>query len=197
MNTETPDPPSQQTPPTVEHGRRHAVVGSPLGPLRVVVDPGGDLTGVYLPEHSPAPGPATLGELVGPGALRDDADLRAACAAVLALAADPRASASSGADVRLADVPGTPFQRAVWAVVAGIGVGETLTYAQVADAAGHPSAHRAVGRAVAMNPRCLVVPCHRVVGSRGALTGYAGGVALKRWLLAREQELAPATVTSG
>lgn len=171
------------------------MVGSPLGPLRVVVDAHGALAGVYLPEHSPAPGLARLGELVGPGPLREDPDLGAACAAVLALAADPRASPS--ADVPLADVPGTPFQRAVWAVVAGIGVGETLTYAQVADAAGHPSAHRAVGRAVAMNPRCLVVPCHRVVGSRGAITGYAGGVNLKRWLLAREKDGAPAPVTPG
>ena len=173
--------------------RRHAVVPSPLGPLRVVVDAGGALAGVYLPGHDPAPGEETLGVLIDPDpdpdpdATADDA-LADVAAAVLAVVEDPGATWT----LPLAQVPGTLFQHAVWAEVARIGVGATRGYADVAAAVGRPSARRAVGAAVAANPRCLVVPCHRVVGSGGAITGYAGGVELKRWLLAREQRLVPA-----
>ncbi len=163
--------------------RRHALVPSPLGPLRVVVDVTGALVGVYLPGHRPAPGAATLGVLVGQSAMAHDDALVAARDAVLAVATDPRAPF----DVPLGAVPGTAFQHDVWDVVAGIDVGRTLTYAQVAEAVGRPSAHRSVGSAVGANPRCVVVPCHRVVGSRGRVTGYAGSTDLKRWLLAREQ----------
>lgn len=172
--------------------RRHAVVPSQLGPLRVVVDAGGALAGVYLPGHDPAPGEETLGVLVDLDADTDgagtDAGLAAVAAAVLVVVDDPGA----GWTLPLAQVPGTLFQHAVWAQVARIGVGATRGYAEIAAAVGRPSARRAVGAAVAANPRCLVVPCHRVVGSGGAVTGYAGGVGLKRWLLAREQRLVPA-----
>lgn len=164
--------------------RRHTVAPSPLGVLRVVVDADGALAGVYLPGHDPVPDEATLGP-----AASDDA-LAAACAAVLAVATDPEAVPA----LALAQVPGTLFQHAVWAEVARIGVGRTRTYAEVALAVGRPSAVRAVGAAVARNPRCLVVPCHRVVGAHGAITGYAGGTDLKRWLLAREQRGVPAPV---
>lgn len=164
--------------------RRHTTVSCPLGLLRVVVDADGALAGVYLPGHNPAPDEATLGPLA-----HDDA-LAAAAAAVLAVAADPGAAPAPP----LAQVPGTLFQHAVWAEVARIGVGRTRTYAEVAAAVGRPSAVRAVGAAVARNPRCLVVPCHRVVGAHGAVTGWAGGVDLKRWLLAREQRGVPAPV---
>ena len=169
--------------------RRHAVVASQLGPLRVVVDAGGSLAGVYLPGHDPAPGEETLGALVDAGAAADDA-LAAAVAGVLAVVDDPETDPA----LPLAQVPGTLFQHAVWAEVARIGVGATLGYAEIAAAVGRPAARRAVGTAVAANPRCLVVPCHRVVGSGGAITGYAGGVDLKRWLLAREQRLVPPPV---
>lgn len=81
---------------------------------------------------------------------------------------------------------GTPFQRTVWATLRIIPYGQSASYGQIARALGRPSAARAVGAAVGRNPLSLIVPCHRVVGSNGALTGYAGGLARKRWLLALE-----------
>lgn len=79
---------------------------------------------------------------------------------------------------------GTPFQRQVWKALEGIEYGTTLTYAQVADRAGLPrSASRAVGTAIGANPLLVVRPCHRVLGSGGVLTGYAGGLERKRQLL--------------
>lgn len=82
---------------------------------------------------------------------------------------------------------GTDFQRTVWAEVARIGLGQTRTYGDVARSIGHPDAVRAVGAANGRNPLPLVIPCHRVIGADGALTGYAGGLERKRWLLARER----------
>ncbi|WP_420823075.1 methylated-DNA--[protein]-cysteine S-methyltransferase [Wenzhouxiangella limi] len=87
---------------------------------------------------------------------------------------------------------GTPFQRAVWEYLRSIPYGQSASYGQIARALGRPSAARAVGLAVGRNPWALIVPCHRVIGSNGALTGYAGGLERKRWLLALEAELAPA-----
>ncbi len=84
------------------------------------------------------------------------------------------------------DVDGTPFQRAVWASVGGIPYGETSSYADIALLAKSPRASRAVGAANGANPLPVVVPCHRVIGADGSLTGFAGGVETKRWLLAHE-----------
>jgi O-6-methylguanine DNA methyltransferase len=84
------------------------------------------------------------------------------------------------------DVRGTDFQRRMWAAVAGIPYGETRTYAEIAFAIGKPKAVRAVGAANGANPLPLVVPCHRVVGSDGSLTGYGGGLDVKRQLLEME-----------
>lgn len=81
---------------------------------------------------------------------------------------------------------GTAFQEAVWAALCEIPVGETWSYARLAERIGRPTAVRAVGLANGSNPVALVVPCHRVIGSSGALTGYAGGLERKRWLLAHE-----------
>lgn len=81
------------------------------------------------------------------------------------------------------DPRGTPFQCRVWDVLRGIAFGRTSTYAEVAAAAGSPRAVRAVGAAVGRNPLSIVVPCHRVIGSDGALTGYAGGLPRKQALL--------------
>lgn len=85
-------------------------------------------------------------------------------------------------DLRLAEI-GTPFQRRVWQLLIGIPFGETRTYGQLAAILGNPNASRAVGRANATNPIPIVVPCHRVIGSTGSLTGFAGGLDSKRWLL--------------
>lgn len=81
---------------------------------------------------------------------------------------------------------GTPFQRAVWAALLEIAPGATSTYAAIAAAAGSPAAVRAAGAAIGRNPVSLIVPCHRVLGRQGALTGYAGGLERKRALLAHE-----------
>lgn len=81
---------------------------------------------------------------------------------------------------------GTPFQERVWTELRRIPAGETRTYAGFARAIGHATAQRAVGAANGRNPIAVVVPCHRLVGSDGGLTGYGGGIARKRWLLAHE-----------
>ncbi len=82
---------------------------------------------------------------------------------------------------------GTAFQRQVWAGLARLPFGATCSYAELAAAIGRPGAARAVGRANATNPLCLLVPCHRVVGADGSLTGFAFGTALKRRLLEHER----------
>jgi methylated-DNA-[protein]-cysteine S-methyltransferase len=81
---------------------------------------------------------------------------------------------------------GTEFQRAVWNELLRIGYGETITYAELARRIGKPSAVRAVGAANGANPIPVIVPCHRVIGSNGTLTGYGGGIERKQWLLAHE-----------
>jgi len=81
---------------------------------------------------------------------------------------------------------GTEFQRTVWQQLRQIPCGEILTYGQLAQRIGRPTASRAVGMANGSNPISIVVPCHRVIGSQGALTGYAGGVQRKQWLLQHE-----------
>jgi methylated-DNA-[protein]-cysteine S-methyltransferase len=86
---------------------------------------------------------------------------------------------------------GTDFQRIVWAALRAIPCGATWSYAQLAQHIGRPSAVRAVGHANGSNPISIVVPCHRVVGANGTLTGYGGGLARKRWLLAHEAKMAP------
>ncbi len=84
------------------------------------------------------------------------------------------------------DAAGTPFQRAVWHALLAIPCGETSTYGAIASAVGRPSASRAVGAAVGRNPIGIVVPCHRVIGRDGTLTGYAGGLDRKEQLLTHE-----------
>ena len=81
---------------------------------------------------------------------------------------------------------GTPFQRTIWAELRRIPVGTTTTYGRLAAMLGSPNASRAVGLANGSNPISIVVPCHRVIGSNGALAGYGGGLARKRWLLEHE-----------
>ena len=84
---------------------------------------------------------------------------------------------------------GTPFQRLVWSALREVPAGTTVTYGHVATRIGRPQATRAVGMANASNPVPIVVPCHRVIGANGALTGYGGGLDRKRWLLAHERAL--------
>jgi O-6-methylguanine DNA methyltransferase len=84
------------------------------------------------------------------------------------------------------DLQGTPFQVNVWQALRQIPYGETRSYAQIAQATGRPSAVRAVGAANGANPVAVIVPCHRVIGSNGTLTGYGGGLSTKSWLLSLE-----------
>ncbi|MFH1474402.1 MAG: methylated-DNA--[protein]-cysteine S-methyltransferase [Chloroflexota bacterium] len=152
---------------------------SPLGPLLLVgeraPDGGTVLTGCYLPGHRR--GPAVDPEW------REDA---AAFAEIGATVDAATAGAASAAGIRVAFRGGTPFQRRVWEELRTIPPGETVTYGVLAARLGRPGAARAVGSAVARNPISVVVPCHRVVGADGTLTGYAGGLERKRALLVME-----------
>lgn len=85
--------------------------------------------------------------------------------------------------------PGTPFQQEVWKTLRQVGPGSTVSYGELAKRIGRPDASRAVGMANARNPVALVIPCHRVIGSNGKLTGYAYGLDRKQWLLRHEGAL--------
>ena len=84
------------------------------------------------------------------------------------------------------DPAGTPFQRSVWKAISRVGFGRTISYAELAEKAGCPGSARAAGAATGRNPISIVVPCHRIVGADGSLTGYAGGLQRKRALHALE-----------
>ena len=150
---------------------------SPVGTLLLVGERSPDgttlLTGCYLPDHRR--GPAV------DGAWAEDP---AAFAGIVS-AIDARL-AGAEPEIEIAPRGGTPFQRRVWEELRTIPRGTTVTYAELAARIGRPGAARAVGSAVARNPISIVVPCHRVVGADGSLTGYAGGVERKRELLALE-----------
>lgn len=162
----------------------HTVVESPLGPLTLVADDEGRLAGLYMRDQRYRPADERFGDAVdlNPGSPPRPGSPEA----VLAQAAEQLAEYFAGTRHAL-DVPqaplGTPFQRQVWAALARIPYGETRTYAEVADQIGRPTAVRAVGAAIGRNPLCVVVPCHRVLGTGGSLTGYAGGLERKRLLL--------------
>jgi methylated-DNA-[protein]-cysteine S-methyltransferase len=150
--------------------RTHATLRSPIGPLTLVADDG-VLSGLYLPGHVRGPRLETLG---GP-----EPDGFEEIAGQLA---EYFAGARTGFTVPVAPA-GTPFQQAVWRELTAIPYGRTRTYGQIADALGGRHLTRAVGAANGRNPISIVVPCHRVVGSDGSLTGYAGGLDRKRFLL--------------
>jgi methylated-DNA-[protein]-cysteine S-methyltransferase len=156
---------------------------SPLGELLIAGD-GDALTAVQVgvrrvaaamsPQRTgpPPPGPRWRRE---PGSFRD--------------AAEQLRSYFAG-ELREFDLPldtrGTPFQRRVWAALRDIPYGSTISYAELAAAVGKPGAARAVGAANGRNPIAVVIPCHRVIGGSGALTGYGGGLGRKRLLLELE-----------
>lgn len=92
---------------------------------------------------------------------------------------------------------GTEFQRRVWRALGGVGYGRTASYFDIARQLGNPGAVRAVGAANGQNPLAIVWPCHRVVGAGGQLTGYAGGLARKQWLLRHEQPVGQGELFGG
>jgi methylated-DNA-[protein]-cysteine S-methyltransferase len=102
----------------------------------------------------------------------------------------------SAIDDRVTDGEGTEFQRRVWLALRQIPAGSTCSYGELARRVGAPKASRAVGAANGANPIGVVVPCHRVIGSNGTLTGYGGGLERKRWLLAHEARFASRTLGS-
>jgi methylated-DNA-[protein]-cysteine S-methyltransferase len=152
-------------------------IGSPVGPL-TLVGAGGALTGLYLDAQRHLPGPAAFGPPGDPAA----APFAAAAAQLAAYFAGELTSF----DLDLAP-DGTPFQRKVWTALRGIPYGQTVTYGQLAARIGAPAASRAVGLANGKNPISIVVPCHRVIGADGSLTGYGGGLPRKRFLLDLER----------
>lgn len=155
-----------------------AQVVSPLGPFRAVVE-----DGVVRSAGFPAGG---------------DSDVRGDAWGVHeALVAYFGGEVDALDEVRV-HAEGTPFQRSVWKCLREIPAGETRSYGEVADAVGIPGAARAVGMANAANPIGLIVPCHRVIRSGGALGGYGFGVETKRWLLEHEKQATdrPANGTS-
>lgn len=148
-------------------------IDSPLGSLLALAEDGA-LTGLYYPDHR-------RGRRISADWVRDDgafAELRTQLGKYFAGGRREFALAYT--------VRGTPFQRDVWSAMAAIGFARTATYGELATALGRPAAARAVGAAVGRNPISIVLPCHRVVGSSGRLTGYAGGTERKRHLLTLE-----------
>jgi methylated-DNA-[protein]-cysteine S-methyltransferase len=165
--------------------RSHTVIDSPIGPLTLIAG-NGRLAGVHMEITRYEPDAATLGTAVD----RDDEPVLAAAAKQL--------DAYFDGDLTSFDLPltldGSPFQQTVWAALQDIPYGETTSYGELARHIGQPSASRAVGLANGRNPVSIVVPCHRVIGADGSLTGYGGGMDRKRFLLALEQRVSGQTL---
>ena len=149
--------------------------GSPVGTLLVAATDAG-ISGIYFEEHRHFKG--TEGWLNAP----EHPYLRLAAHQLNEYFAGSRQQF----DLPLA-LRGTDFQRAVWLALMAIPFGQTTTYGEHAQQIGKPNAVRAVGTAIGRNPVSIIVPCHRVLGASGALTGYAGGLERKRFLLRHEQ----------
>ncbi len=164
---------------TLTAGRVHTVIESPVGPITLVAS-GGVLTGLYLDRQRHAPHPESFGETT-------DTSHEPFSEAARQLE-DYFDGKRTEFDVPLR-LAGTPFQRRVWAALAEIPYGETASYGQLAGRIGQPTAARAVGLANGRNPVAIIVPCHRVVGSDGSLTGYGGGLERKQYLLAFERRI--------
>lgn len=148
----------------------YCFIDSPLGPINIQGD-GEFVTGLYLHNHKGWHGPDSSWKQSG---------------ASFAMVREQLAEYFAG-EREVFDVPlklaGTSFQQRVWRELVRIPYGSTITYSELARRVGQPSASRAVGHANSRNPISILVPCHRVIGSSGKMTGYAGGVDKKRWLL--------------
>ena len=151
----------------------YSYIDSPLGDLLVVRDAEG-ITGLYLPtgRHAAAR---------NPGWTRDDSAFDDARTQL----GEYFAGGRTQFDLPL-HAHGTAFQTKVWRALCDIPYGATASYGETAQAIGSPTASRAVGLANGQNPISIVVPCHRVIGANGSLTGYGGGLDAKRWLLSHE-----------
>jgi methylated-DNA-[protein]-cysteine S-methyltransferase len=157
--------------------RVHTFIDSPVGTLTLMATEGG-LGGLFMTDQRRCPPTEQLGK-------RDPRPFPAVIDQLGAYFAGELTTF----DLPLAAV-GTPFQRSVWAALRRIPYGLTRSYGQLAQALGRPEAARAVGTANGANPLGIIVPCHRVVGADGSLTGYGGGVERKRFLLELERRRA-------
>ncbi|GGF30661.1 methylated-DNA--protein-cysteine methyltransferase [Microbacterium sorbitolivorans] len=155
----------------------HLLADSPLGTLTIASN-GSAITGVWYEQHRYPPTAETLGERALPGT---DPLLDAAATQLTEYLAGERASF----DLPL-DPAGTEKQKAVWDILCRIPAGQSRTYGEIARELGNPNAAQAVGQAVGHNPVSIVIPCHRVMGADGSVTGYAGGVERKSFLLELE-----------
>ena len=157
---------------------RHTAIESPLGELTVVAA-GDALTGLYFRHHWHGPTADALGRYVEPAA-----------DTLLGRAADQLREYLSGERTQFGlpiALIGEQHHRRVWELLVGIAYGETVTYGELAPKLGDGTTAYEVGQAVGRNPLSIIVPCHRVVGKDGALTGYAGGLKRKRFLLDLEE----------
>jgi methylated-DNA-[protein]-cysteine S-methyltransferase len=155
-------------------GLSHTVAGSPVGPLTLVRD-GSALIGLYFDGHRRTPRLPDLGPRVDEG-----------FDAVTTQLGEYFAGTRREFELELAP-RGSSFERAVWRLLTKIPYGETRTYGQLAVELGDLGAAQAVGNANGWNPISIIVPCHRVIGASGSLTGYAGGTDRKRFLLSLEE----------
>ena len=166
-------------------------IPSPLGTL-TLTSAGGFLTGMTMEgqKHVPAPVPAGPVPSVTLGDVEDDA--------WFAEVKDQLSAYFAGTLTEF-DIPvkltGSDFQRRVWRCLQDVPYGETISYGQLARRVGNPNASRAVGLANGRNPVAVIVPCHRVIGADGRLTGYAGGLDRKTWLLDHEAAVVTAAET--
>jgi methylated-DNA-[protein]-cysteine S-methyltransferase len=172
--------------------RRRRAIDTTIG--RVVIEgDDGALVGLFLPGSVPPPGPATDGPRRrgnDTGGAVGAADADDATSDVMAQARRELEEYFAGErtdfTVPLRFTRGTAFQQQVWRALAAIPHGTTISYAELADRVGRPNAFRAVGQANGANPIPIVLPCHRVLASGGAIGGYGGGLAMKRALLGLE-----------
>lgn len=154
---------------------------SPLGPIQAALDPEGRVAYLGFADHEPRT--RLMAALAARS--RGFATSPAATEALRRQLADYFTGRRRTFDLPLA-LEGTPFQRRVWAALREIPYGETRTYGELAARLGDPKLARAAGAANGANPVSILVPCHRVIGARGTLTGYAGGLDLKAALLRLE-----------
>lgn len=161
---------------------RYTYVDSPIGRL-LLVGRDGVLTGLYVADHEKCRQPAA--DWVEDASVFTD---------VIAQLREYFAGERTDFDLEV-ELEGTPFQTAVWAALREIPYGETWSYGELARHIGRPTGSRAVGMANGRNPVSIVVPCHRVIGSDGSMTGYGWGTDRKTWLLAHEGVLMAGTGT--
>ncbi|MEU4180654.1 methylated-DNA--[protein]-cysteine S-methyltransferase [Streptomyces sp. NPDC026589] len=161
------------TTPTSPLTKQHTVLDSPYGPLTLVATDG-VLSALYMTDQRHRPPQETFG----------DPDPEPFAETIQQLT-EYFAGERTTFDLPL-NLAGTPFQRSVWAELLKIPYGETRTYGALAEELGKPGASRAVGLANGKNPVGIIVPCHRVIGASGSLTGYGGGLDRKQRLLAFE-----------